>query len=208
MANRELSRKPRRIRGRLRHGINPERDLAMLEEIGYKPVAEWDNEELARGRPRDRRGSFSGRAPSWLNEAIQAEALKRLKETTFSALMAHSEALIKVLVELATDPGTPAGVRADIGKFVYDQLLGKAKQRMTIDAELSPRDKTITALASAIINDDGTPQDAPTVLDGEFTEDDEEDDRPKDATIPPEGVDDEDRMPRHIRDAQEDGRIL
>ena len=145
----------------------------MLVEIGYKPVSEWDNEELARGKPRNSQGSFSGSAPSWLSEAIQAEARKRLKETTFSALMAHSEALMKVLVGLATDPETPASVRADVGKFVYEQLLGKARQRMTIDAELSPREKTMSALASAIVLPDGLPQDAPLVLEGEYTEDDD-----------------------------------
>ncbi|MFJ6198845.1 hypothetical protein [Micromonospora sp. NPDC092111] len=96
--------------------------------------------------------------------------MKRLKETTFSALMAHSEALMKVLVELATDPETPASVRADVGKFVYDQLLGKAKQRMKFDAELSPREKQATAIAAAIVLDDGLPQDKPIVLEGQFTE--------------------------------------
>ncbi|RZT77965.1 methyltransferase family protein [Micromonospora violae] len=43
----------------------------MLEEIGYKPVSEWDNEELARGKPRNSQGSFSCPSPSWLTQAIQ-----------------------------------------------------------------------------------------------------------------------------------------
>ncbi|KIR64738.1 hypothetical protein [Micromonospora haikouensis] len=170
MTNRELSRKPRRIRDRLRHGTNPERDLAMLEEIGYKPVSEWDNEELARGRPRNKRGTFAGPSPSWLSEAIQAEARKRLKERTFSAVMAHSEAVMKVLVDLATDPATPAGVRADIGKFIYEQLHGKAKAHVDVGAQAAPR----VAIAAAIVLDDGLPQDTPAVLDGEYIEDDED----------------------------------
>ncbi|MFD6771103.1 hypothetical protein ACFWC6_33340 [Micromonospora chalcea] len=44
---------------------------------------------------------------------------------------------------------------------------------MTIDAELSPREKTMSALASAIVLPDGLPQDAPLVLEGEYTEDDD-----------------------------------
>ena len=46
MADRELSRKPNSIRRRLSKGkADPERDKAMLYEIGYKPVSSgtWRN---------------------------------------------------------------------------------------------------------------------------------------------------------------------
>jgi hypothetical protein len=48
---RELSRKPKEIRDRLRRGTDLERDLPMLYEVSqyHKPLSEWDLEELARG---------------------------------------------------------------------------------------------------------------------------------------------------------------
>lgn len=63
----------------------------------------------------------------------------------------------------------------------------------------------MTALSAAIVLDDGLPKGPPIVLEGQVVDDDEEEDRPKDAPMP--GVDDEDRLPRLVREAQDDGRL-
>jgi hypothetical protein len=171
VAGRELSRKPKEIRKRLRRGDNLERDLAMLEEAGYKPVSEWDDEELARGRPRDRRGLFSGRTPEWRKEQVEAEALRRHKEATLSAPKPRPEVLGKVLVELATNPNTPTELLA-----LLDSALATVRQRLGAGQNTPP--------TSA----DGPP-------------------RLKDPGIPPDVLDDEDRMPQYLRDDQQDGRL-
>jgi hypothetical protein len=143
----------------------------MLEEIGYKPVSEWDLEELGRGRPKNSDGSFTGGpAPKWLTPAIEAERQRRLKEATHDALMAHTEAAMRVLGELVKNPETPASVRADIGKFIYEQQLGKATAR--VDVGLTAQEHTMQALASAIVLDDGLPQGHLTTIEGELIEDD------------------------------------
>src|SRR5262245_63124610 len=36
----------------------------------YKPIEQWDPEELARGRPRSRDGNFTGRPPRWITRAV------------------------------------------------------------------------------------------------------------------------------------------
>ncbi|MBM0259758.1 hypothetical protein [Micromonospora sp. 4G55] len=219
MGNRELSKDPHRIRTRLRRGTNPKRDLAMLDEVGYKPVSEWDDEELARGRPRNSRGSFSGGpTPKWLTPVVEEERRKRLKQATFDRLMTHSLRAMEVMGELVNDPETPASVRADIARFIYEQQHGKAKSKVDVDATVGPRD----ALFPAIVLDDGLPQDIrhlrnmlseeefrqltnmPGVVDGQVVD---EDDRPKDAVIPAEGVDDEERMLLHLRDGHAEGRV-
>ncbi|MEH1098210.1 hypothetical protein [Micromonospora sp. CPCC 205561] len=163
MGKRELSRKPKEIRKRLRRGDDLERDLAMLEEAGYKPVSEWDDEELAKGKPRDRRGSFSGRTPEWRKEQVEAEALRRHKEATLSAPKPRPEVLGKVLAELATNPHTPAEVLT-----LLDSALATVKQRLGTGQDTSP-----------------TPAGGPPRL--------------KDPGIPPDVVDDEDRMPHYLR---------
>jgi hypothetical protein len=84
----------------------------------------------------------------------------------------------------------------------------KAKPRMTIDAELPPREKQASApLAAAIVLPDGLPQDVPIVLEGEHTEDEEGSADGPLNDAPPGGVDD-DPMPWPLRDAQADGRSL
>src|SRR5690606_18560963 len=42
-----------------------------------KPLAEWDNEELARGRPRNADGTFSGPTPAYISAEVHEEALDR-----------------------------------------------------------------------------------------------------------------------------------
>ncbi|WP_328651318.1 hypothetical protein OG598_24960 [Micromonospora sp. NBC_00330] len=167
MSKRELSRYRKQILRRLRRGNNPERDLPMLMAAGYKPVSEWDDEELSKGRPRNSRGSICGRAPSWLTGQIEAEALRRLKEATLSALKPRPEVLSQVLLALATNPETPADLLA-----MLDAALTTAKQR--IGPEQDPQ---------------------PPV-------------RLKDPDIPPELVDDEDRMPQYLYDAHDEGRVF
>ncbi|MFD6265524.1 hypothetical protein ACFWFK_30875 [Micromonospora chalcea] len=93
----------------------------MAEEVYIKPVSEWDLEELGRGYPRNSDGTFRGRrATDWLAPVVQAERMKRLKQASHDALMTHASDAMKVLGELVNDPETPAGVRTDIGKFIYE----------------------------------------------------------------------------------------
>lgn len=174
MADRELSRKPKEIRDRLRRGRDPARDLAMLQDVsGYhKPLSEWDLEELGRGYPRDSNGSFTGRrTPSWLVGPLQEERMRRLKTATHDALMTHAAAAMRVIGELIADPKTPASVRADIGKFIYEQQHGKATSK--VDVGLSAKDQTMQVLASAIVLDDGLPQDH-LAIESELAEDHKE----------------------------------
>ncbi|WP_320067643.1 hypothetical protein [Micromonospora sp. RTGN7] len=135
--------------------------------------------------------------------------MKRLKQASHDVLMTHASDAMKLLGVLINDPDRPAGVRADIGKFIYEQLRGKAKAHVDLEAKLkSAEDRVRGALVPAIMLWDGRPRRSPVVLEGEYTEDAEGDDRLKDAPIPPDTEDDEDRLPRLVRDAQADGRIL
>ncbi|KOX14991.1 hypothetical protein ADK66_03045 [Micromonospora sp. NRRL B-16802] len=99
-----------------------------------------------------------------MKEHIEAEALRRLKETTLSAPKPRPEVLSQVLLALATNPETPADLLA-----MLDSALARAKQRLA-------------------------PDPPPPV-------------RLKDPGIPPALVNDEDRMPRYLRDAHDDGRV-
>lgn len=182
---RELSRNPKEIRDRLRRGTNPERDKAMLVELGYKPVSEWDMEELARARPRDRNGSFStGSAPRWLTADIQAEALKRLKESAFSEIMAlfplAAKTILGVLSSTEVDdngrPVVDAKTKLQAATWVSEHAIGKAMQRTSI--EVNAEDFTKRAIASAIILDDGLPEEH-WVVEGELADGEDPDtDRP------------------------------
>lgn len=185
MAGKELSRKPKEIRDRLRRGTDRKRDLELM---GYKPVPEWDMEELARGRPRNSNGSFRGASPSWLTEDIRAEALKRLKDNVFSELMALVPLAAKTVRDTLTstevdDNGRPvvdAKTKLDAAKWLSEHAVGKATQRTTV--EVNPVNETARILSRIqIVNDDGKSDYwldhmPPDYIDGEVADD--EDDSP------------------------------
>lgn len=199
MERRALSRDPHKIRMRLRDGTDVRRDLAMLVEVGaMKPVSEWDMEELAHGRPRNSNGSFSGHRPPWLTSAVEEEIIKRRKEMTYAALMTHATKAMEVLGQLAADPGTPASVRADIGKFIFDHIHGKATAKV---------ETTVTAgspLVKTFLLPDGRPKHE--VIDGAYRVDareidDEEITDARDLGIPADpGVEPDDWTPAYMQD--------
>lgn len=127
-----------------------------------KPVEEWDDEELARGRPRASDGSFRGRRPAWLTPVIQAEAQRRLRQFLSCELGTYAADALRVLHRdlLMNDrrdddgkPVVPASVRADVGKYLVDQFMGKAK----ISVDVNEHNPLMDLMAGVLVNPDGEP---------------------------------------------------
>lgn len=179
---RKLSTDPKQIRVRLRRAAKGdkkrdgrmERDIEMLYR---KPIEEWDMEELSHGRPRNVAGTFAGRPPSWITPTIQKEAKKRLLDETLGSLAGHIGKAVKAIGELieseeVDENGKPivdARTKLAAATFTIEHFLGKPKAIIEVQAD----DFTKQAIASAIVLDDGLPEDH-FVLEGEFTEPDEE----------------------------------
>lgn len=173
----KLSTNPKQIRTRLRRrAANLAQDVELYAKYGYKkPVHEWDLEELARGRVRDKNGKFTGRGPSWITPEIMKEAKRRLLAETYGKLAGHIDQAVitmgKLLVSEETDdngkPLVDAKTKFAAAAFIIEHTIGKPKAVIEIDAT----EETKSVLASAIILDDGQPQD---VIDAEFTVDGEE----------------------------------
>jgi hypothetical protein len=174
----KLSRNPTQIRRRLRRRHSKfAADLDMyLEDVYQKPIEEWDLQELARGRPRSKDGTFKGRTPAWLSPAVTKEAKRRLLEHTFGELAGHVDQAVKAIGDLITsdevdDNGKPlvdARTRLEAAKFVIENLIGKPKAIIEVEAGEAVRQ----FLAGALVLDDGSP--AHPVIDGQFEVDDEE----------------------------------
>jgi hypothetical protein len=174
-----LSRKPSQIRNRLRRETDKfEEDLAMLaEETDYKPVSEWTLEELADGKPRNPDGTKRvGKRPRWITPKIHAEIRRRLLEDGFSRLAENLVPAIRTLADMLNDetydmegkPIVDAKTKVDIAKFIIEQVLGKARQRIDLGATASFRD----FLAGALVTPDGKP--AHPIVEGTIVSDDDE----------------------------------
>lgn len=178
------SERPRAIRRRLRaHGkaiatLDAQREESVKEDIAmlYKPIDEWDWEELSKGRPRGADGKFSGRKPEWITPTIQSEIRRRMQLLTEDELMTHAHSAIKVLVELMRDdtiddfgkPAVPASVRVDAAKYVINHVIGTPKARVEIGSADPLRD----LMGDVLVNPDG--EASHIVIEGEVVEDEDD----------------------------------
>lgn len=174
----KLSTDPRQVRIRLRRAAkgNQKRDDRIGRDIAIlyqKSIEDWDVEELARGRPRTANGDFRGKMPSWITPTVTAEAKRRLLDETFGNMAGHVDLAIKTVVKIMKDesiddkgkPVTDARVKLAAATFVIEHIIGKPKAVIEIGAD----DFTRSAIAAAIVLDDGLPEDH-FVLEGDFVE--------------------------------------
>lgn len=182
-AQKKLSDSPKQIRARARRGRATEEDLAKL----YKPVDEWDMEELARGRPRDVGGGFRGKAPNYITRAVHEECVRRFQEMVRTEMNQTTVEALKILDMMLrneeTDdkgrPMVPAATKADISKFLIEHVIGKPTQRQEVD--ISVKLQSILSQATVTVTDGefqpGLPMGVPgSVMEADSWEADEEDD--------------------------------
>ena len=174
-----LSTKPQAIRARARaKKAKFQTDVELYyQHTGYKPVDQWDLEELARGKPRGPDGRWkTGATPRWLTPEIQQQVRDRFRERAFDGLAEYLPQAIKVLGELMvseeTDlqgkPLVSARDRLDIAKFIVEHVIGKAKQKLDITGTPAYR----RFLADAMTLPDGSNDYAGQIVDGEVVDDD------------------------------------
>ena len=107
----------------------------------YKPVDEWDVEELARGRPRNIDGKFSGPSPQFISRELHERALERFKimvregmnTQTISALQTLELVMNSDEYDVKGRPIVPASTKVDVAKFLIEHLVGKPTQPTTSD---------------------------------------------------------------------------
>lgn len=148
-----LKMTPKQMRERMRRNAKGAQSKEF--EILYRPIEEWDAEELARGRPRGRDGTFSGLAPKWINRELHEQAMTRFRQVIRDGMNAETNVAIETISKLmgsteTDEDGKPlvsASVKLDAAKFLIDHTLGKPKQRVETDISV----KLQGVLASAII---------------------------------------------------------
>lgn len=167
------STKPSTVRGRVRKNASRlERDVAML----YRPIEQWDIEELARGRPRNKAGNFTGPSPRWLTPLIIKQAADRLRLLTKQELSVFSGDAVRVIHKLMENededekgkPLVSAAVKLQAAQYVLDQTIG----RPTVPVEVSGNVVLETLMAKVLVNEDGSP--THPVIDAEVVEDEEQ----------------------------------
>jgi len=140
---------PQGIRSRRRKA---ERQLAKAQmspkeyySMYGKPVEDWDLEELARGRPRNKAGGFSGvQKPKWVPQEIHEQAIatfgkvvkNRMNVTAIDALESISAILANTDVDDNNKPLVSASTKLDASKFLLEHVVGKPTQHVEQDVSV------------------------------------------------------------------------
>lgn len=142
----------KQIRARARRGQKiTEAELDKL----YKPLEEWDEEELARGRPRAADGTFRGKSPSWITREMHETAMNRFKQIVEGRMREETVTALGVVNMILTsddidDKGRPlvgASTKLDAAKFLIEHIVGKPTQRLETD--ISVKLQGLLAMATA-----------------------------------------------------------
>lgn len=150
---------PKQIRARARRRA-AKRSKELLSETEfealYKPVDEWDLEELARGRPRNAKGNFRGKKPGWITREVHERSMEMFVELTKAELGALAPSALKslqwVLTNEETDdrgkPLVPASAKNQAAGLVVEHIIGKPKQHVQQDISV----KLQGILGAALVN--------------------------------------------------------
>lgn len=150
---------PKQIRARARRKAEKNRRSIMSEtefEALYKPIEEWDLEELARGRPRNVDGNFRGRKPSWITREVHERAMEVFVETTRAEMGSLTPDALDTLrwvlkneeVDDKGKPLVPASAKNQASMFLIEHVVGKPKQHVTQDISV----KLQGILGSVMVN--------------------------------------------------------
>lgn len=137
---------PKQIRARARRKNKRNQTLTQqeMEHLYNKPIEEWDLDELAHGRPRNARGHFKGPKPQWITTAVHEKAMELytsaiktgMRSMTVDVMGVMKDLIINDDVDEKGKPIVPAGVKADLGKFFIEHVVGKPTQRVENDVSV------------------------------------------------------------------------
>lgn len=141
-----------------------------------KRIEDWTLEELARGRPYVDGKPMKGTTPKWMTPQVQMEVKRRLLDEIYGMLGEHLHLSVKVMADLLNsnevdDKGRPIvdpKTKFAAAAFIIEHFTGKPKALVDVKIETAPQ----SAIAAAIVLDDGKPQDN-MVVEGEIVDEDE-----------------------------------
>jgi hypothetical protein len=154
----------KRIRARQRRAVRRGESLPPEETaLVWKPVEEWDFEEVARGRPRAANGTFAGRPAHTMSREIHERAMERFKALVRTNMNVSTIDAVSVINQILTNedtddkgkPVVPAGTKLDAAKFLLEHVVGKAVQPTTSDISIKLQGILGMAMVNPVVDSPG-----------------------------------------------------
>jgi hypothetical protein len=147
--------KPEAIKKKMAEGTPrdqlPERGFVRISKtstdilVGCEDISEWDNEEIRRGRKRDKNGGWQGREPVVVPMALHQEAIKRTFEEAQELMREGLVPAVKYLTAIIDDPNVEAKDKLKATQMILDRVLGKAVERVEIKTGTEPWEDALVA---------------------------------------------------------------
>lgn len=158
---------PKQIRARARRKMQRKEFLTEQEQeyLYQKPIEDWDMEELARGRPRNSKGTFTGPRPKWINAQVHEQAMEKYTAAVKTDMRASTvDALGTIRWIISNDdvddkgkPIVPASTKLEASKFLLEHIVGKPTQRIETDVSVKLQAILGTVLVNPADIAQGTP---------------------------------------------------
>jgi hypothetical protein len=119
---------------------------------GEIDLSDFDDEEILRGQARTKAGDFRGGEPTIVPRAIYQEFARRQMEAGFTDMIGHLQEIVRVVLDIATDPDNEPSVKLRAAEMIMDRIYGKPKAEMQL--ALEPGSGFEEVLAATVINRD------------------------------------------------------
>jgi hypothetical protein len=115
---------------------------------GEEDLSSWDDEEIQRGQRRSKNGSFVGRPPKVIPQAVHEEWVRRTMRKAYTLLKESTYDAAKLLRQIVNDEEAPYGFRLRAAELIFERVLGKATEK--VELSISDEPPWVRALQGAI----------------------------------------------------------
>jgi hypothetical protein len=122
---------------------------------GDEDLSQWSDEELLRGRKRNKRGTMSGRAPKVVPTAILHELTRRRFTKAEEVVRESLVAAVELWKQIVEDDTVPLAYRLKASELIVDRAWGKPKER--ISAEIDLKEPNWMRVLRQVVKVDGQP---------------------------------------------------
>lgn len=169
----------RRIRARHTLGRTTGKERAVVRVgimgtrilTGQEDLTLWSNEELIRGKRRDKNGGWMGREPVVVPKAIHDELVKRTLDEAHTEMVNSLVDAVKLLGTVVNDTKADNKDRLTAAKMIIDRTMGREPLRVDVQVRAAWED----ALEGAVVT---VGELGEVIIDADSYEEDDDDDNP------------------------------
>lgn len=101
---------------------------------GEMSVEDLDDDELARGYPKDKGGKFRGRPPSMIPKELHDRMVRELLRRGQAMFQQEFQDAIETLANIATSPTAKESDRIKAATYIIERVAGKIPEKLELHA--------------------------------------------------------------------------